>query len=165
MLFNEDSEAPFTGREVIAKTLLRMKLTVILLLAACIQVSAEGYSQISLSERNAPLQKVFKQIQKQTGFDFLYSVELLQRSGSVSINVKNVTLEKALELCLQNKPLTYSIEEKTVVIRPKREERVDEGLAPSLPAAVDVRGRGATTGSVGAGLPRLSAAIAMMPCW
>ena len=48
-----------------------MKLTAILILSACLQVSATGLSQnISLSEKNVPLQKVFKQIHKQTGYQF-----------------------------------------------------------------------------------------------
>ena len=46
-----------------SKTLLIMKLTAILLLATCLQVSATGYSQkISISEKNAPLEKVMLQI-------------------------------------------------------------------------------------------------------
>jgi TonB-linked SusC/RagA family outer membrane protein len=139
MLFNEDSEAPFFQKGVAAKTLLIMKMTVILLLAACLNVSAEGYSQVTLSERNVSLQKVFKQIQKQTGFDFLYSVELLQRSGNTSISVKDVSLEKALDICLQGKPLTYSIEDRTVVIRPKK-ETVSEDIS-AVPPTVDVRGK------------------------
>ena len=57
-----------------------MKFTGILLFIASLQVTAKGYSQVTLSERNAPLQKVFKQIQKQTGYDFLYSVELLEKA-------------------------------------------------------------------------------------
>ena len=34
-----------------------MKLIAVILFAACIQVSARGYSQITLSETNTPLQK------------------------------------------------------------------------------------------------------------
>ncbi len=51
---------------VITKTLLVMKLTAFLLLAACVQVSAKGFGQtISLYEKNAPLEKVIQQIKKQ----------------------------------------------------------------------------------------------------
>ena len=54
-------------RLIISKQTLKiMKLVAIILFAACMQVSARGYSQITLSENNAPLQKVFKKIQKQS---------------------------------------------------------------------------------------------------
>lgn len=57
-------------RADLTKTLLIMKFTAILLLSAALQVSATGYSQrVTLSEKNAPLEKVFTAIKKQTGLD------------------------------------------------------------------------------------------------
>ncbi|MBS1564262.1 MAG: TonB-dependent receptor plug domain-containing protein, partial [Bacteroidetes bacterium] len=97
-----------------------MKLTAFLLLAACLQVSASGNAQsITLSEKNVSLQKVFKQIQRQAPYDFVYSSELLQQAGKVSIDVSNAGIEQVLQLCLKDKPLTYVIFEKTIVIKPK----------------------------------------------
>ena len=103
----------------VTKTLLIMKFTAILILSACLTAHAKGYSQITLNEKDAPLQKVFKQIQKQSGYDFLFSYELLQQAGKVNIEVRNVTLQQALEECLKNKALSYTIVEKTIVIKPK----------------------------------------------
>jgi TonB-linked SusC/RagA family outer membrane protein len=109
----------FCPRQNLTKTLLVMKFTAIILLSACLAANAKGYSQITINERNASLQKVFKQIQKQSGYDFLYSYELLQQSGKVTINVHGVSLDQALAECFKNKPLTYTIVEKTVVVKPK----------------------------------------------
>src|SRR5258706_15617442 len=80
---------PKNGWSIKNKLLIIMKITAIILLAACMQVSARGYSQITLVEKNVPLQKVFKEIQQQSGYDFLYSLELLEQSGKVSIEVHN----------------------------------------------------------------------------
>ena len=56
------------------KTIAIMKITLILLFAFCIKVNANGFAQqISLSEKNAPLKKIFKQIQQQSGYHFLYT--------------------------------------------------------------------------------------------
>lgn len=121
-----------------------MKFTAILLFVACLQAGADGYSQITLSEKNVPLQKVFKQIQKQTGYDFLYSVELLQHAGRVTIDVRNVSLDKALELCLKDKPLGYSIVEKTVVIKPIEEIQANNAastIEETPPPVLDITGR------------------------
>ncbi len=37
------------------------------------QASAKGYSQITLHVANAPLEKVFESIKKQTGYVFFYT--------------------------------------------------------------------------------------------
>src|SRR6266540_1696352 len=104
----------FRHRRTLTKTLLIMKFTAILIFSACLVANAKGYSQITLNEKNVPLQKVFKRIQKQSGYDFLFSYELLQQAGKVNIDVRNVTLQQALEECLKDKPLTYTIVEKTI---------------------------------------------------
>ncbi len=96
-----------------------MKFTAIILLAACLTAQARGYSQITLNERNASLQKVFKKIQKQSGYDFLFNADLLQEVGKINIDVRNVSLQQALDACLRDKPLTYTIVEKTIIIKPK----------------------------------------------
>ena len=97
-----------------------MKLTAILLLSACLQVSATGFSQnITLSERNVPLQKVFKQIHKQTGYQFFYEDEILNKAGRVNIRVKNVPLQQVLAICFKDAPLTYTIENNAIIVKPK----------------------------------------------
>jgi len=108
-----------------------MKLTAILLLSACMLASAKSTSQITLSETNTSLQKVFKKIQQQSGYDFLFSYELLAQAGKVSVNVNNVSLQTAIKECLKGKDLTYEIVERTVVI--KKALPVIENSADSPP--------------------------------
>ena len=68
------------------KMLRIMKLTAIILLAACIQVSAKSNAQtVSLSVKDAPLEKVFQAIEKQTGYLFWYNTALLQNANKVNI--------------------------------------------------------------------------------
>ena len=78
--------------KVFTKTLSLMKFMAIFIFIAGLHVSAKANTQITLSEHNVQLQKVFKQIQLQTGYDFRYNVELLQQAGKISIDVKNVSL-------------------------------------------------------------------------
>src|SRR6266550_6832959 len=73
IIFSRD---PFSGH--LTKTLLIMRLTAIFLLAACLQANAKSYGQtISLSETNTSLLKVFKQIRKQSGYEFWYEDKLM----------------------------------------------------------------------------------------
>lgn len=107
---------PARGR-TLTKTLLIMNITAIFLLSACLTASAAGYSQITLSETNAPMQKVLREIQKQSGYDFLCTYELLEKAGNLSVKVNNVSIQAAVEACLKGKGLTFEIQEKTVVIK------------------------------------------------
>lgn len=98
-----------------------MNLTAILLLVCCLQVTANAISQITLSERGVSLQKVFREIREQSGYNFLYPNSLLQKAGKVSVIVRNASLEEALQISLRNTGLTYSIMDKSIVIRKKEE--------------------------------------------
>jgi TonB-linked SusC/RagA family outer membrane protein len=97
-----------------------VKLTAFLFLAACLHVSAKGYSQtVTLSRTNVSLVSVFQEIQRQTGYNFLFTYEELEGVGPVTVDLRNVPLNDAIGSCLQGKPLTWSIVEKTVVIKPR----------------------------------------------
>ena len=71
-----------------------MKLIVIFLTAFCLQVSATAFSQkVSISQKNVPLEQVLKEIKRQTGYFFLYDLDLVQqKSKPVTINVKNADI-------------------------------------------------------------------------
>ncbi|WP_158644148.1 hypothetical protein [Pseudobacter ginsenosidimutans] len=59
------------GYRRITKTLLVMKLTTVLLLAAMVNVSAKSFSQnISFSGKDVPLKEVFNAVKKQSGYVF-----------------------------------------------------------------------------------------------
>ena len=102
-----------------------MKLITILLLFACVQVNAQAYSQnVTLALKQAPLQKVFEEIKKQTGYNFLYTTELLSKAGNISIDVKNATIENTLAVCLNGTTLTYSIVNTTIIIKDNKEIKI-----------------------------------------
>ena len=132
--------------KVSKQTLKIMKLIAIILFTACLQVSARGYSQITLSETNMPLQKVFLEIQKQSGYDFVSTYETLKEGGNVTVNVRNVSLQKALEECLKGKPLNYVIIGKTVVIQFKERDYSNANnntifSKPLPPPPIEIHGR------------------------
>lgn len=94
-----------------------MKITTILLFSACLTASADGIAQkVTLSQKNVKLEKVFREIRKQTGYVFFYDASVLQGAKSVSINVKDESLEEVLKETLQGQPLDFSIEQKTITI-------------------------------------------------
>lgn len=104
------------------------------------QVSASTFAQrITLSERNAKLTQVFDRISDQSGYDFVFTSDLLKGTKPVTINVKNIELDKVLEQIFTNQPVSFSIEGKTVVIKAK-EMGFFENLIANF-RAIDVRGK------------------------
>jgi TonB-dependent starch-binding outer membrane protein SusC len=122
------------------KILLIMRLTTVLLIASLVQVSAAGFAQkITLSKTNASLKMVLKELRQQSGFDFIATEALLERSKSVNLKVKDMELEDVLENIFDEQPLTYTIENKTVTLKAKEPSFLDNLLARFTD--IDVRGR------------------------
>lgn len=109
-----------------------MRLTTIILIAAVMQVSANSFAQrITLSKKNSSIQSVFKEIGRQSGYDFFYDADVLRKARPVTISVKNVELAEAVKKSLEGQELTFTIESKTVIISEKEPsflERVKDVL-------------------------------------
>lgn len=107
-------------RRLINQTLLVMKFTVILLTTFLLHASAEGLSQqVTVNARNTALQKVFRQVEKQTGYIFLYTDQVLISAKPVTISAVNMPLHQFLQKLLEQQPLAYSIESRTIIIAAK----------------------------------------------
>ncbi|MES2828764.1 MAG: SusC/RagA family TonB-linked outer membrane protein [Bacteroidota bacterium] len=98
-----------------------MKLIILLLTTAILQVSANSFAQrVTLNVKKAPLETVFKEIRKQTGLDFFYTDVLLDNAKPVSLKVNNLSLEQTLQKCLAGQSLTFSIDNNIIVIQSKK---------------------------------------------
>ncbi|HEY0667950.1 MAG TPA: TonB-dependent receptor [Sphingobacteriaceae bacterium] len=130
-----------------------MKLTTVLLMATFLQVSASGYAQITLLKKNVSLEEVFKEIKAQTKYHILYSPQALEKAHLVNISVQNGSVEEVLKQSFQNQPLTYAIQNLTIVVREKRQpgntflqavpvrgKVVDDQGAPLVGVTVKVKG-------------------------
>ena len=112
------------------------------MLATCLCASAKGYSQtITLSQKNASLEKVFKEINKRTGYTFVYTESLIQKAKKVTIVTKNASLEEVLKLCFKDQPLTFSILNTLVIIKEKGTQRKAVLQSNKAPAPIIVSGK------------------------
>lgn len=124
----------------IHKIWLIMRLTTVILIATMMQVSASGLAQkISLAKSNASLESIINELRNQSGYDFIATGEVLDKSKSVSINVKNKELDKVLQQIFKDQPITYSIEKNVVMLKLKAPSFV-ENLAARL-QSIEVRGK------------------------
>ncbi|HMI62495.1 MAG TPA: secretin and TonB N-terminal domain-containing protein, partial [Puia sp.] len=121
-----------------------MRLTAILILAACLQIQTRGYTQtVTLSLRNTSLERVFKEIKKQTGYSFIYTRELLADAGKVSIDLKNASLQQVLDHVFKEQPFIYSIQDKYIIIKPGAmpPRKSTDVLSPENTYKIRVEGR------------------------
>jgi TonB-linked SusC/RagA family outer membrane protein len=111
------------------KILLAMKFSIIMLVTVFVQVSTAANAQrASINEKNVKLEKVFNLLQEQTGYRFLYTEEMLSETRTVSVQFNGYTIEQALKSCLEGQPLTYSIRQKTVVLRRRQADQPVEQI-------------------------------------
>lgn len=100
------------------KILRVMKLTTFILLVFTMHISASGLSQnVTLAVRNTSVQKVLKQISRQTGVSIIYSESYFDDSDRVTLDVDNVPVEDVLNLCLEGNDYSYEVENGMIIIR------------------------------------------------
>lgn len=115
-----------------------MRLIVVLTILCCFKVSASVYAQkISIDVDNVPIETVFDQIKKQSGYTFWYKDNVLEAAKRVTVKLKDFELKAALEACLKDQPLRYEISGKIIVIRPKV---VVKKVLPGL-KAMEIKGK------------------------
>ncbi|MBO9635571.1 MAG: SusC/RagA family TonB-linked outer membrane protein [Chitinophagaceae bacterium] len=96
-----------------------MKLTAIFLFSLLMRVHATSYAQkVTLTVKDAKLESVFSNITRQTGYLFFYNDQLLKKARPVTIDLKNVSLEQALQAIFQKQPFVYMISEKNIAVGP-----------------------------------------------
>lgn len=128
-----------------------MKLIVILLTTAIMQVSASSFAQkITLNKVNAPLSEIINEIRTQSGYDFLYNNMVLKAANPVTIKVRNASIEKVLAICFDKQSLTYTISDNFIAIKQGRTNKIipvdirgkvtDENGAPLPGASIKVKG-------------------------
>src|SRR5258708_28970423 len=89
------------------------RLVVFILLLTCLQRSMPVYCQsstgITLSEKDAPLEKILIAIRKQTGYTYFGDASWPKLAKNVTISVKNASIKEVLDICFKDQPLRYAL--------------------------------------------------------
>ena len=122
------------------KLLLIMKLIIIIMTTCLLQVSAATFAQkFTYAKKDATYGLVFKEIIKQTGYKILYSDQILDKTKTINVDFKGAELKEVMETLLKNQPLSYEIDETTILIKEKEPTFLDR-LAKRW-ASIDASGR------------------------
>ena len=140
-----------------------MKLSIVLLVFTVFQASATGYAQkVSLSKKNVSLEQVFWSISSQSQYEFIYDSEMLKEAKNVDVDFKNSNLETVLKACFKDQPLTYTINEKIVIVKRKPIPAIKPQTTvvhPKIEEAPPVIIKGRVTDVSGETLPGVSITI------
>lgn len=95
-----------------------MKLTLFLMLSLCVNVFATGFAQhkITLNESSTTLKEIFKAVEQQTDFRFVYSNQVVNENQKLSIRVTNASIDETLSKLLYGKLLDYTIKDDGLVV-------------------------------------------------
>ncbi|WP_324756528.1 TonB-dependent receptor [Sphingobacterium thalpophilum] len=127
------------------KLWLIMRLTTIIILVTFMQVSATTFAQkVTLEYTNMSLKRIFKELKSQTGYNFLYTERQMANAKPVSIKVKDRGLSDVLAQIFTDQPLSYQMDNKTVVIR----DRPVAGPASASASDAPVSGQAVIKGRV-----------------
>jgi TonB-linked SusC/RagA family outer membrane protein len=125
------------------KLLRGMKLTATLLVITCLHAAAHMKGQtVTLSVKNVPVQKVFREVSRQTGISIVYNEGMFEGLKPVTIKVNQVAIKDVLEQCFQGQPFEYNLLGNTIVIKKKPDALVPfTGIIMPLPPPPPVRGK------------------------
>ncbi|HEY0042901.1 MAG TPA: carboxypeptidase-like regulatory domain-containing protein, partial [Flavisolibacter sp.] len=130
-----------------------MKLTTLLILFACLQVSARGYTQdkITMKLQAAELKKALATIERVSDYHFLYNQNLVSNKPKVNIDVADADIATVLNILFSNTGISYRmLENNLIVLR-------DGGSAQV--AIPDIRITGRVTGTANEPLAGVSVGI------
>jgi len=126
-----------------------MKLITVLLITACLQVSANGFSQkVTIKENNISLLKLFDEISMQTGYQFFYADEVLESAKNVSLNIRKGSINEVLDAAFKNQQLGYTISDNTIIIK-KAVSVPAVNAPPPVPVVTLIDIKGVVTGENG----------------
>lgn len=93
-------------------------LTILLLTVLQIPITVSA-QKITYSGKKVPLQKLFKEIKKQTSYVVVFNPKILDSSITATVNAKDQPLEEFMRTILSNTALVYSIVGTTIVVAKK----------------------------------------------
>jgi len=109
-----------------------------MLISFVLHAGARGTAQtVTLSAKNLPLEKVCKEIERQTGYYFVYAKDIKQNEQTISLQIDHLRIKEALQKIFAGLPFTYQIIDQVVVINTVLKA---EALAPTSEKMIKVEG-------------------------
>jgi len=142
MLIHLPSHHDGNVKACVVKTLKIMKLTFFLLMIFIFQSNADTLAQqLTIKKDKANLREIFRDIQKQTGYSVIYSVQYIKDIPPIPISLDHEPLESALNKILADKGLDFVIANKEIVIKTKGATLADAQINSTSTAQQTLTGK------------------------
>lgn len=113
----------------------------------CLSTSSSGYTPLpyfkqtvlTISANGKTLKEVFSDIEKKSEFVFFFLDKTPDLNKVTTLSVKNKSIEETLNLLLRNTNLTYTIDNRQIIISSKS-AKVDQQTKPSPKKAIQASG-------------------------
>ncbi|TCC99570.1 SusC/RagA family TonB-linked outer membrane protein [Pedobacter hiemivivus] len=128
-------------RKSIQKTLFIMRLTIIIILIAVIQLSAKDTrgQTLTYNKKGITFFDLVMEIRKQTSYGVVWSEGLLNGHELIDADFYNTPVEKVLDKLLFGRSVTYKIVGKAIVIKVDNRSLIEKGIGVLV--GIDIRGR------------------------
>jgi len=137
----------FMGRNIyvspVTKFLLYLKITAFFIVFASLQIHAKGVAQtVRLDMSNGSVTALIKDIQRQTGYAFLYNLNDIKELDAISISIESDNIREVLAESLKDLPLDFLVkeDEKVVILKRSTKKINRERLLASLRQQSTVQG-------------------------
>lgn len=142
---------------------LAMRITLVLLFAVLLQLSAEeGYAQrtrVGISMSNASIEQVLNRIEKTSDFVFLYNDKTIQTNRLVSVNNRSGKITEILDDIFKGTNVTYTVVDKQIILSTAKVDRVNQNTSKQIKGVVkdtqgepiigvNVKVKGSTSGTI-----------------
>lgn len=115
-----------------------MKLTLLLCCFGILHVSAMSYAQtgsVNIHVKDVLVSEIFKMIEHQSNYTFVYNNEQIKQLSPISLNVANAKITHVLDKCLEGSGLKYELEEQVIIINRQensKSKKVIEGIVKDI---------------------------------
>ena len=127
------------------KNLLIMKLMIVFLLCMVFQIQANTMAQtVTIEKKEMAFVDLLREIKRQTGYTVICNSEIVRNTKTSNVELKNIPLEKALDVLLTPKNLSYYVEGKSIVVKKNSTKYFKEGkntITEIIEQSRTIRGR------------------------
>lgn len=140
----------FSGHPNLLTFLRLMKCTIVILLLACLQVSANGFSQnrISVKFQSVEMKRALSVIEKKSSYRFLYNQKLLSAFGRIQLEAQDEEVTSVLNRLFENSPVSYQVLANNLIVLKARNTTV-----------IDVRVTGKVVSATNQPIPGVSVSL------
>src|SRR5436190_15632176 len=119
----------------------RVKLTLLFIFLACIQVSANTQDKITMNLQSTDLKKALTVIERKSNYHFLYNETVIANKPKVDLSVKDADITTVLDKILVANGIAYRILNSNLVVL-KANGDDDKAELPAIPVSGKVTGTG-----------------------